>query len=264
VKVSEMKEPEIIFERKPPVAVLTLNRPQFHNALTWAMYENIVQNCAAVESDPEIRVMIVRGAGDKAFASGTDISQFNEVRNAEDGLAYEARIERAVGALEALSKPPIAAIEGYAVGGGAALALACDLRYGGASAKIGIPIARTVGNCLSMANYARLLDLVGAGPTKELLYRARLLTAEEAKALGLLNEVVPEGHAYEHALKTAMEIAEHAPLTIQVTKEAIRRLQQHRRGVDGDDLVARVYGSDDFRQGVSAFLEHRKPLFRGR
>src|SRR5712692_8824921 len=122
-----MKETEILFERRPPLAVLTLNRPQFHTALTWAMYEHIVQNCAAVESDAEIRVMSVRGAGDKAFASGTDISQCNEVRNAEDGLAYEARIERAVGALEALSKPTIAAIEGYAVGGGAALALVCDL-----------------------------------------------------------------------------------------------------------------------------------------
>jgi len=138
------------------------------------------------------------------------------------------------------------------------------MRREGASAKLGLPIARTVGNCLSIANYARLLDLVGAGPTKELLYRAHLLTAEEAKALGLLNEVVPEGHAYEYALKTATEIAEHAPLTIQVTKEAIRRLLQYRRGVDGDDLVARVYGSDDFREGVCAFLERRKPLFRGR
>src|SRR5260370_40982331 len=181
-----MKETEIVFERKPPVAVLTLNRPQFHNALTWAMYENIVQNCAAVGSDPENLAMIVRGSGDKAFASGTDISQFNEVRNAEDGLAYEARIERAAGALDALSKPTIAAIEGYAVGGGAALALVCDLRYGGAPAKIGMPIPRNVGNWLSIANYARLIDLVSAGPTKQPLYRARLLTAEEAKALCLL------------------------------------------------------------------------------
>src|SRR6266852_229469 len=198
-----MKETEIVFERRPPLAVLTLNRPQFHNALTWAMYENIVQNCAAVESDPEIRVMIVRGAGDKAFASGTDISQFNEVRNAADGLAYEARIERAVGALEALSKPTIAAIEGYAVGGGAALALVCDLRYGGASAQIGIPIARTLGNCLSIANYARLLEAVGPGLTKELLLCGRLATAEEAYSAGLLNEVVPEGEAYSRAITIA-------------------------------------------------------------
>jgi enoyl-CoA hydratase len=254
---------EILSERNPPVATIMLNRPRFHNALTWAMYDGLIEICMRLASDPEVRAVIIRGAGDKAFASGTDIEQFAEVRNAADGLAYEARLERAVGALEALNKPTLAAIEGYAVGGGAALALACDLRYGGTSTRIGVPIARTLGNCLSLANYARLLDAVGPGLAKELLFRARLATAEEAKSAGLLNEVVPEGQAYARALEVAAEIAEHAPLTIQVTKEALRRLRKKRAEVDGDDLIAQVYASADFREGVAAFSERRKPRFRG-
>lgn len=256
-------ESEILLERNPPVATITLNRPRFHNALTWAMYDGLIGICAQLAADPEVRVVIIRGAGDKAFASGTDIAQFAEVRNAADGLAYEARLERAVGALEALNKPTLAAIEGYAVGGGAALALVCDLRYGSTTARIGVPIARTLGNCLSIANYARLLEAVGPGLAKELLLRARLATAQEAQSAGLLNEVVPEGQAYARALGVAAEIAEHAPLTIQVTKQALRRLRAQHAEPDGDDLIAQVYGSADFREGVAAFTERRKPRFRG-
>ena len=257
-------ESEILFERNPPLATITLNRPRFHNALTWAMYDGLIEICATIATDPEIRVVIIHGAGDKAFASGTDIGQFTEVRTGADGLAYEARLERAVSALEGLPQPAIAAIEGYAVGGGAALALVCDLRYGGASAQIGVPIARTLGNCLSIANYARLLEIVGPAVTKELLFRGRLATAEEAHHAGLLNEVVADGQAYGRALAIAEEIANHAPLTLRVTKEALRRLQKRRAQADGDDLIEQVYGSADFREGVAAFIARRKPHFQGR
>jgi len=256
-------ETEILFERNPPIATITLNRPRSHNALTWAMYDGLIEICATIASDAAIRAVIIRGAGDKAFAAGTDIAQFTAVRDGAAGLAYEARLERAIGALEALNQPTIAAIEGYAVGGGAALALVCDLRYGGVSAQIGIPIARTLGNCLSLANYARLIETVGPGLTKELLLRGRLATAEEAHRAGLLNEVVPDGEAYERAIAIATEIVDHAPLTIAATKEAMRRLQKKRAEVDGDDLVAQVYGSADFREGVEAFIARRKPRFRG-
>ena len=258
-----MIETEILFERTPPIATITLNRPRSHNALTWAMYDGLIEICATIAGDAAIRAVIIRGAGERAFAAGTDIAQFTEVRNGADGLAYEARLEQAIGALEALNQPTIAAIEGYAVGGGAALALVCDLRYGGASAEIGIPIARTLGNCLSLANYARLIETVGPGLTKELLLRGRLATAEEAHRAGLLNEVVPDGEAYVRAIAIATEIVDHAPLTIAATKEAMRRLQKKRAEVDGDDLVAQVYGSADFREGVEAFIARRKPRFRG-
>ena len=256
-------ESEVLFERNPPVATITLNRPRFHNALTWRMYDELIAICAQIARDAEIRAVIVRGAGDKAFAAGTDITQFSEVRNGADGLAYEARVERTISALEALNKPTLAAIEGYAVGAGAALALACDLRYGSTSAQIGVLIARTLGNCLSLDNYARLLDAIGPGLTKELLIRARLATAEEAKAAGLLNEVVPEGQAFSRAMEVATEISEYAPLTIQVTKETLRRLQKNRAKANTDDLIAKVYGSADFREGVAASTERRKPRFRG-
>jgi enoyl-CoA hydratase len=257
-------ENEILFERRPPLATITLNRPHVHNALTWAMYDALIEICSTLASDAEIRAVIIRGAGDKAFAAGTDIAQFTEVRTAADGLAYEARAERSFGALEALRKPTIAAIEGYAVGAGAALALVCDLRYGGVSTQIGVPIARTLGNCLSIANYARFLEVAGPTVTKELLFRARLATAEEALRAGFLNEIVPDGHAYSRAASIAEEISQHAPLTVQVTKEAIRRLQKNRAQIDGDDLIGKVYGSADFREGVDAFIARRKPSFEGR
>jgi len=256
-------EKEILFERNPPIATISLNRPRFHNALTWAMYDGLIEICASLVDDSEVRAVIMRGAGAKAFASGTDIAQFTEVRTGADGLAYEARLERAVGALEGVKQPTIAAIEGYAVGGGAALALVCDLRYGGTSAQIGVPIARTLGNCLSIANHARLLNLLGPAITKELLFRGRLATAEECHRAGVLNEIVPDGQAYARALTIAEEIANNAPLTLQVTKESVRRLQATDDQINGDDLIEKVYGSADFREGVEAFLARRKPQFRG-
>jgi len=261
--LKHMESSEIIFEREPPLAVLTLNRPHHHNALTWRMYDQIIQICAEFEAAAEIRVMIIRGAGGRAFASGTDISQFEQVQGAQGGLDYERRVEATISAVEQLSKPVIAAIEGYAVGAGAVLALVCDLRYGSATARLGIPISRTLGNCLSAANYARLLDLLGPANTKELMYLGQLAGAEQAKSLGLLNAVVAEGKAYEHARQVAAEIAERAPLTIRATKESLRRLQMHRRDVNTDDLIGQVYSSEDFREGVRSFLEHRAAHFRG-
>jgi len=258
-----LKQPEIIFEREGPLAIVTLNRPEALNALTWSMYDGLIAACERVDADDEIRVLIVRG-GPKAFAAGTDISQFEGFGGADDGIAYERRLEQAVGRLEAVGKPTIAAIEGYAVGAGAALALVCDLRCGAAGCRIGVPIARTLGNCLSIANYARLVDLIGPGRTKELIFRARLVEAEDARAVGLLNEVVADGHAYERAREMALEIAAHAPITIQVTKQAIRRLAAKRREIADEDLIARAYASEDFREGVSAFIARRKPVFRGR
>lgn len=259
-----MSEPELLFERDGPLAIVTFNRPHARNAMTWAMYDGLVEACETVDADPGIRVLILRGAGGKAFVAGTDISQFTSFRTAEDGIEYERRMDRVVSRLESVTKPTIAAIEGYAVGGGAGIALACDLRYCTPESKIGIPIARTLGNCLSMANYARLVDLLGPGRAKEMIFRARLVEAEEARQAGLVNEVVPAERLYEYVRAVALEIAEHAPITIRVTKEAIRRLQAHRRFEGGEDLVAMAYTSEDFREGVTAFLEKRKPVFRGR
>lgn len=259
-----VKDPELLCEQDGSLAVVTLNRPQAHNALTWAMYDGLVDACEQVDASDEIRVMIIQGAGGKAFAAGTDISQFQNFHTEEDALHYERRLDEVIGRLEAVAKPVIAAIEGVAAGAGAVIALACDLRYCTPESQIGVPIARTLGNCLSAANYARLIDLIGPARTKELIFRARLASAESARQLGLINDIVPADQLHAYVRTVAREIAAHAPITLRVTKEAIRRLQAPRRAVDTDDLTVQAYLSEDFREGVAAFLEKRKPVFRGR
>lgn len=256
--------PDVLYELNGPVAWVTFNRPQARNAMTWAMYDALVRICDHVEAQPDVRVVVFTGAGDRAFVSGTDISQFQAFDNPQDALDYEARMDRVIGRLESLQRPTIAAIRGYAVGGGASIALACDLRYGTPDAKIGVPVARTLGNCLSMSNYARLVDLIGPARTKEMIFTAKLVEAEEASAAGLLNEIVAPEDLVSRVGEVAAQIASHAPLTIQVTKEAIRRVLIHRRPPKADDLVLKAYLSDDFREGVRAFLEKRKPHWQGR
>jgi len=255
---------EVLWEREGALALLTFNRPEARNAMTWAMYDGLAAGCDAVDTDDELRVLILRGAGGKAFVAGTDIGQFQSFRTHEDAIDYERRMDRVITRLETVTKPTIAAIAGVAAGGGAAIALACDLRYCTPESTIGIPIARTIGNCLSMANYARLVDLIGPARTKELIFRARLVPAEEAQQAGLVNEVVPADRLEERVREVAREIAGHAPITLRVTKDALRRLQLARRPPECDDLVVQAYLSEDFREGVSAFLAKRRPTFRGR
>ncbi len=245
------------------VARILVHRPEARNAMTFAMYDAFFAACEAIDANPKIKVVIVRGGGG-TFIAGTDIREFIDLRTGEDALAYERRIDKVVGRLERMTKVTIAMIEGYAVGGGFTIALACDLRYAVSSAALGVPIARTLGNCLSMANSARLLDAVGPARAKELLVTARLLSAEEAHAVGLVNAVVPDNLLEQHVNDVAATICQHAPLTVQVSKEAIRRIQERRRAGEGDDLILRCYMSEDFREAVRAFLDKRLPVWKGR
>jgi enoyl-CoA hydratase len=252
----------LIFEHDGPLAYVTFNRPEFHNALTWEMYDGLLKACEKVEADPNVRVLILRGADGASFAAGTDISQFQELHTPEDVLEYGRRIEKVLGRLEAVTKPTIAAIAGYALGGGALIAVACDLRYCTPESKIGIPVARTLGNCLSLANYARLVNVLGSARVKELIFRARLVGGEEACQIGLANEVVQADQLHERVREVAMEMVSHSPITIRVTKEAIRRLQAYRQPTEGDDLILQAYMSEDFKERVKAFLGRRDPKFR--
>ena len=256
---------DLLYEVRDGIGFATLNRPQARNALTFPMYERLAALCAEIAEDPAVRALVVTGAGDKAFAAGTDISQFREFRTAEDALAYEARVDRVLTAIEECPKPTIAAIAGACTGGGAAIAAVCDMRLGTADARIGFPIAKTLGNCLSMANYARLAALIGPARVIDLVYTARLLGAEEARAVGLLSEVLPDRAAPQgRAEELARTLAGHAPLTLRATKDAMRRLRLAARAVEGDDLVAMCFTSADFREGVESFLARRPPAWAGR
>ncbi|MGV7029907.1 enoyl-CoA hydratase/isomerase family protein [Methylobacterium symbioticum] len=261
-----MAEQELLFTTdEAGIARIVLNRPQARNALTFAMYEGLVEICGRIAGDPAVKVVVLTGAGDKAFAAGTDIAQFRSFATAEDALGYERFMDRVLGSLERLRVPTIAAIAGACTGGGAAIASACDLRVATRDARFGFPIARTLGNCLSMANLKRLSNLVGPARVKDMIFTARLLGAEEALAIGLVGEVVEDAAALgARADALAALLAGHAPLTLQATKEGLRRLAEGEAPERGEDLILMCYMSRDFREGMEAFLAKRPPDWMGR
>jgi enoyl-CoA hydratase len=256
--------PEVQFASEGRVAFLTFNRPDARNAMTWSMYDALAEACERVDADDQIRVFVLRTTGD-AFVSGTDISQFVGLSTAE-GLEYERKMERTIDRLERVSAATVAQVQGAAVGGGCLLALACDLRVCTPAARFGVPVARTLGNCLSAANYARLVDLIGPARTKDLLFTARLIDAPEADALGLITRLVDATVIDAVVAELAESIADRAPLTIRATKAAIRRIGQTRRPdpIESEDFLTACYGSSDFREGIAAFLAKRTPRFTGR
>ena len=245
---------EVLVERRGPAAWVTFNRPEAYNAMTFAMYESLYEACEEADANADVRVLVLRGAGEKAFVAGTDIRQFADFdETGEDALAYEATIDRIVGRLEAVRKPTVALVDGFAMGSGLALSAACDLRVCTPAAKFGLPIARTVGNCLSMDNYARLEALLGPARVKDIIFTARTIEAEEALALGLATEIVEADRAEARVEELCELLASHAPVTLKVTKEALRRIRTATTP-DGDDLVREAYGSEGFRRNVAAFL----------
>jgi enoyl-CoA hydratase len=254
------------FEIDGPLAFLTFNRPEARNAMTWEMYAALVDACDRVDRDDAVRVLILRGAGGKAFVAGTDIAQFQSFRGADDGNAYERRIDEVLGRLERVTRPTIAQIEGVAAGGGCAIAVTCDLRVATPESTLGVPIARTLGNCISSATCARLLDLAGPAIVKDLLFTGRFITATDAFAFGLVSRVAPADAITTVVHRLAMEIASNAPLTVRATKEMVRRLLAKRRLDEGSDrdLIELCYASADFKEGVEAFLGKRKPQWKGR
>ncbi|QQO11869.1 enoyl-CoA hydratase/isomerase family protein [Bradyrhizobium diazoefficiens] len=255
---------DLVFECKDGIGRIIFNRPQARNAFTFAMYERLAAICEQANDDPAIKVLVLRGAGDKAFASGTDINQFREFRTPQDAIDYENRIDRVLTTLEQCRVPTIAAINGFCTGGGAGIAAACDLRIGTNSTRIGFPIARTLGNCLSMSNVSRLTALIGAARVKDLIFTARLVDATEAASVGLLGEVVADIAALDkRADEVARLLAGHAPLTLTATKQAVARLQKRLTRDEGEDLILMCYTSQDFREGLDAFLNKRAPQWRG-
>ena len=260
-----MSTSRTLFTVEGAVAYLTFNRPEARNAMTWDMYEALVEACDRVDRTGTVRVFVLRAEG-KAFIAGTDISQFSNFATRDDAVAYERRIDSVIDRLERVPAATIAQVQGVAAGGGCAIALACDLRACTADAQFGIPIARTLGNCLSAANYARLLDMIGPSRVKDLLLTGRLIDATEAASLGLVTRMADPSTIGDAVRELAATIAANAPLTIRATKEAVRRIQASRRidAAQADDLIAMCYSSGDFKEGVAAFLAKRPPLFTGR
>ncbi len=256
--------PDLTEELRDGILWLAFNRPEARNALTFAMYERLAALCAGMATDGSVRAVVISGAGGKAFAAGTDMTQFRAFRTDQDALEYESRIDAVLEAVERCPVPTIAAIHGACTGGGASIAAACDIRITSERLKFGFPIARTLGNCLAAGNLARLTELMGAGRVREMIFTARLLDAEEALRIGLVSEVLAD----EDSLMTrATELAQHvgamAPLTLRATKEALRRNRAATR-VDDDDLIISCYMSDDFRTGMEAFLSKTKPEWSGK
>lgn len=251
--------------RDDAVAIATLNRPEARNALTFDMYERLADICRAIAPGGPVKALVITGAGTKAFAAGTDISAFREFRTREQAIDYERKMDGVLGAIEQCAVPTIAAIAGACTGGGGAIAACCDLRIATRDLRFGFPIARTLGNCLSMTNLARLAELIGPARTKEMIFTARLIEADEARSIGLVGELLAD-HAglMQRALELARLVASHAPLTLRATKEGLRRLRDS--GADGrdHDLIALCYTSADFREGLDAFLAKRAPQWKGR
>jgi len=238
------------------VAWIGFNRPQSRNAMTWDMYDALARLCREVEADRGVVAVVFHGCGGQAFVAGTDIRQFADFDGGEAGVGYERGIDSAIAGLEGLCKPTIALLEGFCVGGGAAIALACDFRYCTPSLKFGVPIAETLGNCLSVTNVSRLMDLVGVARTKEILMAAALIEAPAAAAMGLVGAVFEPEAIYPEVARKAQAFAGRAPLTVQASKDLINRVLAHRRAAAeaGDDWIRACYGSRDFKAAVERFV----------
>jgi enoyl-CoA hydratase/carnithine racemase len=242
---------------------VTFSRPAQHNAMTFAMYEGLHEACERADTDDGIRVLVLRGAGGRAFVSGTDISQFREFTDGADGIEYEKRIARVVDRLEDVTVPTVAAVDGYCLGGGLVIAAVCDLRIATEQSRFGAPIARTLGNCLSMNTYSILVAHLGPARTLDLLLRARLLGADEAHRAGFVSELCAADDLDEAVSSAVETLSAHAPLTMWATKESVKRLRRAQLPAD-DDIVGRVFGSDDFHAAVRRFGTDGPRVWTGR
>ena len=254
---------EIRTERRGRALWIRVDRPAARNALTFMMYDRIAAICRDANADTSVKAVVLTGSGD-AFVAGTDIAQFVDFKEAAQALEYERRMDAWLGAIEDVRVPTIAALRGPVVGGGLAIAAACDLRVAAPSARFGVPVARTLGNCFSAANLVRLAALVGLGRVKELVFTARLIDAPEARAIGLVSEIVADEAGLDARVDELVEqLASFAPLTLHATKEMVRRIRARMMPDEAADLVALCYTSADFREGVAAFIERRKPVWKG-
>lgn len=261
-----MSNQDILFKVAAPVASVTFNRPDVRNSMRFGMYDELENICRRVADDERIRVLTLRGAGGRAFVAGTDIGEFGGFRSDDDAIAYERRIEQVVGALECLECVTIAILEGACAGGGVAMALACDFRFSNRALKFGVPVARTLGNCLAVSNVARLIDHLGVAKTREMLMLAKFLDADACRRLGVVNDSFEDDVLDAKVGEVIDRILSLAPLTLRASKIAIRRTLEARRAASGasEDLIRSCYSSTDFHEATAAFLRKERHQWRGR
>ena len=257
-----MSDGRVTLTREGAIARVVFDRPEARNAMTWAMYAQLSDICSALRGDASVGLVTFRGTGGAAFVAGTDIEQFTTFKTGDDGIGYEQQIEACVAAFEMLPMPTVAIVEGWTVGGGLILATACDFRIGSTSARFGVPIAKTLGNCLSVANLARLVAAFGMARVRRMLLLADIIAAEEALEAGFLSQVCEPGAIDVAGAALCARLLALAPVTQSVTKESLRRLVANSLPND-HDLIRRCYGSDDFHEGVRAFVAKQSPVWTG-
>lgn len=250
------------FERRGVVARITFDRAGARNALTWAMYDQLAAAIDMLEGDSSIRVAELRGAHGH-FVAGTDIAQFESFATGDDGVAYEYRLEEVVSRLENVRVPTVAVVQGNAAGAGLLFATACDLRICTPDARFSAPIARTVGNTLSLRSIARLVAHIGPSRTKSLIMTAGAIEAESAHDIGYVSAVVEPARLEQYASELTGTLSELAPITLRATKQLLQRILDAFARGEGDDILREVYGSRDFHEGVTAFREKRPPRWEG-
>lgn len=258
---------EILVECRNQIATVTFNRPRVRNAFNLVMWAALGEAVEDLNRDPGVRAIVFRGAGEEAFASGADISEFREHRkDRATAEAYAARTQVAHRALEACPKPTVAMIHGYCMGGAVAIALACDLRFTAATGKFGIPAAR-LGIVYGLHSIRRLTALVGPAAAKDILFSARTLDAAEALRIGFVDRVLPAEELGPYTYDYLARVADNAPLSVRASKVIIEAIQSDggaRQREEIEALQIAAFESEDYREGTQAFLEKRRPRFQGR
>lgn len=252
-----MKQPVGLIMHATGVAEIIIDRPERHNAMTLPMYEEMLSLIEQCTKDPATGCILFKGTGGKSFISGTDISYFKDFTSGKHGLDYEAFVERVIDAVERIAVPTIAVIDGWAVGGGLALATACDFRICSDASQFGAPIAKTLSNTLSSRNIARLEAAFGAPRVKKMLLLAEYIAADEAFACGYAYQVCPPNEIESSSHALAGKLMDLSAVTQRAVKESLRRLVVE-QSLDDDDLIEEVYGSQAFRDGVAAFMSGGK------